>query len=198
MIRSFDFTIALVFLILLLPLFLLVAIIIKLDDAGPVFFRQVRVGKGGRPFRIWKFRTMVVQAEGLGTSITVGNDRRITRCGAWLRRWKVDELPQLINVVLGEMGFVGPRPEVPRYVALYTEGQREVLGLRPGITDLASIAYRNEGELLSRHEDPETYYIQQIMGEKIRINLAYAAKSTLWRNIKVILATLRLISTQRV
>lgn len=194
MTRIFDLFVAFIGLLLLLPLLLLVAIIIKLEDGGPVFFRQVRVGKGGRPFKIWKFRTMVVNAESLGRSITVGDDQRITRSGVWLRKWKLDELPQLINVVVGEMGFVGPRPEVPRYVALYTEEQRKVLELRPGITDLASIAYRNESEILQNQPDPEAYYVHQIMLDKIKINLEYAAGANVWRNIRVIFTTLGLWS----
>lgn len=198
MTRAFDLLAALVGLLVLLPILLLVAIIIKLEDNGPVFFKQVRVGRGGHPFKIWKFRTMVVNAESMGRSITVGNDQRITRTGVWLRKSKLDELPQLINVVIGEMGFVGPRPEVPRYVALYTEEQRKVLELRPGVTDLASIAYRNESELLKDQPDPEAFYVQQVMVDKIRINLKYAAGANIWRNIKVILATIGLISPQKV
>ena len=193
MTRAFDLFMAGLGLLLLSPVLAVIALLIRLEDGGPVFFRQVRVGRGGRPFRIWKFRTMVVDADRLGRSITVGDDRRITRCGKWLRRWKLDELPQLINVVLGEMGFVGPRPEVPRYVDLYSPEQRRVLELRPGITDLASIAYRNESELLQEQEDPEAFYIDQVMPDKIRINLDYASRASLWRNIKVILATLGFI-----
>jgi lipopolysaccharide/colanic/teichoic acid biosynthesis glycosyltransferase len=193
MTRAFDLFVAGLGLLLLSPVLAVIALLIRLEDGGPVFFRQVRVGRGGRPFRIWKFRTMVVDADRLGRAITVGDDRRITRCGKWLRRWKLDELPQLINVVLGEMGFVGPRPEVPRYVDLYSPEQRRVLELRPGITDLASIAYRNESELLQEQADPEAFYIDQVMPDKIRINLEYASRAGLWRNIKVILATLGLI-----
>ncbi|WP_257313155.1 sugar transferase [Geothrix fuzhouensis] len=198
MTRLFDFLGALLGLVLLSPGLLLIAAIIKLADRGPVFYRQVRVGREGRLFRIWKFRTMVVGADRIGRSLTVGGDPRVTRVGAYLRRWKLDELPQLLNVVTGEMGFVGPRPEVPRYVALYTETQRRVLDLRPGITDLASIAYRNESDLLDGHEDPEAHYIRTILPDKIRINLDYAAKAGVWRNFKVILATLGLLAPERV
>ena len=198
MMRAFDLLASLLGIVVLLPFLMLIAVVIKLEGRGPVFFRQVRIGKGGRPFRIWKFRTMVVDAERLGRQLTVGEDHRITRTGNWLRSWKLDELPQLINVLLGEMAFVGPRPEVPRYVSLYTEEQRKVLNLRPGITDLASIAYRNESELLQGSEDPETFYIQRVMPDKIRINLDYAQRSTIWRNIKVILATLGILSAARV
>ncbi len=141
---------------------------------------------------------MVVDADRLGRPLTVGGDPRVTPMGAWLRRWKLDELPQLINVVAGDMGFVGPRPEVRRYVDLYTEAQRRVLTLRPGITDLASIAYRNESDLLRDQPDPEAYYIGMVLPDKIRINLDYAAKASLWRNLKVILATLGLLPPSRV
>lgn len=198
MTRVFDLAASTLGLVLLLPFLLLIALVIKLEGRGPVFFRQERVGRQGHAFRIWKFRTMVVDAERTGRLITVGEDGRITRTGAWLRRWKLDELPQLLNVLVGEMAFVGPRPEVPRYVALYSDGQRRVLELRPGITDLASIAYRNESELLESHEDPEAFYIERVMPDKIRINLDYAAHSSLWRNVKVILATLGLLSPGKV
>ncbi|HJV38510.1 MAG TPA: sugar transferase [Geothrix sp.] len=198
MTRLFDFLGAILGLVLLSPGLVLLAVLIRLVDGGPVFYRQVRVGRGGRPFRIWKFRTMVVDADRIGRPLTVSGDPRVTRTGAWLRRWKIDELPQLINVVTGEMGFVGPRPEVPRFVALYTETQRRVLDLRPGITDLASIAYRNESDLLEGHEDPESHYIGTILPDKIRINLDYAAKAGVWRNLKVILATLGLLAPERV
>jgi lipopolysaccharide/colanic/teichoic acid biosynthesis glycosyltransferase len=190
MTRIFDLLASIAGLLLLLPILLVVALLINLEDRGPVFFRQVRIGRHGHAFRIWKFRTMVVDAERLGKAITVGQDPRVTRCGHWLRRWKLDELPQLINVVTGEMGLVGPRPEVSRYVELYSEAQKRVLDLRPGITDLASIAYRHESELLEAQADPEAYYIQHIMPDKIRINLEYAAKASLWKNIQVVFATL--------
>lgn len=196
--RTFDLLAALLGLLVLLPFLALVAVLVKLQDGGPVFYRQERVGRGGRPFRIWKFRTMVVDADRVGKPLTVGADPRVTRVGAVLRRWKLDELPQLLNVVGGEMGLVGPRPEVPKYVAHYTEAQRAVLALRPGVTDLASIAYRNESELLAGLEDPEAHYLQVILPDKIRINLDYAARASLGRNLKVILATLGLLDPGRV
>lgn len=196
--RIFDLLAALLGLLVLLPFLALVAVLVKLQDGGPVFYRQERVGRGGRPFRIWKFRTMVVDADRVGKPLTVGADPRVTRVGAFLRRWKLDELPQLLNVVAGEMGLVGPRPEVPKYVAHYTEAQRAVLALRPGVTDLASIAYRNESELLAGLEDPEGHYLQVILPDKIRINLDYAAKASLGRNLKVILATLGFLDPARV
>jgi lipopolysaccharide/colanic/teichoic acid biosynthesis glycosyltransferase len=188
--RLFDLAAATLGIILLSPLFLLLALLIKLDDRGPVFFRQVRVGYRGKPFRIWKFRSMVVNASKLGGALTVGRDPRITRVGYWLRKFKLDELPQLFNVFLGEMSFVGPRPEVAKYVALYTPEQRGVLELMPGITDLASIKYRNENEVLAKSPDPERTYIEEVMPEKIRINLEYARQASIGSDLMVILQTL--------
>lgn len=188
--RAFDLFWSLSGLAVLSPLFLLIALLVKLEDRGPVFFRQERVGHRGRSFRIWKFRTMVVDADRMGRPLTVGRDPRITRVGYWLRKFKLDELPQLINVVRGEMSLVGPRPEVPRYVALYTLEQRKVLELVPGITDPASIRYRNESEVLARSPDPERTYIEEVMPEKIRLNLEYARRATLWSDFVVIVRTL--------
>lgn len=196
--RAFDLFWSALGLAALSPLLLLVALLVKLEDRGPVFFRQVRVGRGGRPFRIWKFRTMVVDAERRGRALTVGQDTRITRIGRFLRSTKLDELPQLINVLVGEMSLVGPRPEVPRYVERYTEAQRAILGLRPGITDLASIKYRNESDLLGQAEDPEATYVQVVLPDKIRINLAYAARAGVGSDFLVILATLGLFPPARI
>ena len=187
--RLFDLCFAIPGLILLLPLFAIIALLIKLDDGGPVFFLQERVGYRGKRFKIWKFRTMVVDAERRG-SLTIGNDPRITRVGKWLRKLRLDELPQLINVITGEMSLVGPRPEVPKYVALYDMEQLRVLELKPGITDPASIFFRNESDLLGNASDPEHLYIQKIMPEKIKMNLIYAQKATLWSDLLVILRTL--------
>lgn len=186
--RVFDLCIAVPGLVLLAPLFLIIALLIKLDDGGPVFFLQERVGYRGRRFKIWKFRTMYVGAEQKG-SLTVGSDPRITRVGRWLRKWKLDEFPQLINVILGEMSLVGPRPEVPKYVALYGEAELPVLNLVPGITDPASIAFRNESDVLATAEDPERVYVQFLMREKIRLNLEYAKRATIWTDFLVILRT---------
>lgn len=189
--RAFDLFWTVPGIILLSPLLLSIAIAIKWSDSGPALFRQERVGQGGHPFRIYKFRTMVVNAEQIGKLLTVGDrDPRITPIGFWLRRYKLDELPQLWNVLRGEMSLVGPRPEVSRYVALYDEEQKRVLALKPGITDPASIQYRNESEILAQCEDPEETYIQQIMPDKIRINLAYAQQATRRSDLQVILATL--------
>ena len=188
--RTFDLCLTLPGLLLVSPVLLVAAALIWCDDRGPVFFRQQRVGRGGAAFAMWKFRTMVVNAEQLGKQITIGRDPRITRVGAWLRKTKIDELPQLFNVITGEMSLVGPRPEVPRYVALYSPEQRRVLELPPGITDLASIKYRRESELLAAAEDPERTYIEEVMPEKIRINLAYAERASLAADAFVILQTL--------
>ena len=196
--RAFDLFWSALGLAVLSPVLALVALAVKLEDGGPVFFRQLRIGRGGRPFRIWKFRTMVVDADRQGRAITVGRDPRITRVGHWLRDSKLDEIPQLLNVFSGEMSLVGPRPEVPRYVELYTEAQRAILALRPGITDLASIKYRNESDLLGAAENPDETYVQILLPDKIRINLAYASEAGLWSDFLVILATLGLFSAARI
>jgi lipopolysaccharide/colanic/teichoic acid biosynthesis glycosyltransferase len=188
--RLFDLCWTVFGLVLLAPWFLLFALLVWLDDHGPVFFRQERIGQEGKPFRMWKFRTMVVNAEALGKQITVGRDPRITRVGALLRKSKMDELPQLFNVLAGEMSLVGPRPEVPRYVREYTPEQRRVLALMPGITDPASIKYRDESEVLDAAPDPERTYLDEVMPEKIRLNLDYAAHATVWSDFGVILQTL--------
>lgn len=187
--RIFDLFLSIPGLILLAPLFLLIALLIKVDDGGPVFFLQERVGYRSRRFKILKFRTMRVGAERQGT-LTVGDDPRVTRVGRWLRKLKLDELPQLINVVLGQMSLVGPRPEVPKYVALYSEAELPVLDLVPGITDPASIAFYNESEILGSAQDPERFYTENIMREKIRLNLEYAQRATLVSDLFVILHTI--------
>lgn len=188
--RFFDLCLAVPGFILLAPLFYLVALGIKLDSPGPVFFRQERVGLGGAIFRLVKFRSMRVDAEKMGSQLTVGQDPRITRLGAILRKTKIDEFPQLFNVLTGDMRLVGPRPEVPRYVSLYTAEQRKVLDLVPGITDPASMKYRDENDVLARVADPESCYIKEIMPEKIEINLAYARQATVGSDLKVVMATL--------
>ena len=189
--RACDVTGALLGLAVLWPLLLVIAAAIVVRDGKPVLFRQERVGRDGRPFRLWKFRTMTAGAEQRGRQITVGADPRITRIGRWLRAMKLDELPQLVNVLRGEMSLVGPRPEVPRYVALYTPAQRAVLALTPGITDPASLRYYDESRVLDGAEDPERLYVDQIMPEKIRVNLEYAARATAWSDLGVVFATLR-------
>lgn len=188
--RVMDIAISGAALCVLWPVLLLIALAIVIDDPGPVFYRQVRVGRGGKEFRIFKFRTMVVDADKKGLQITVGRDSRITRVGAFLRKTKLDELAQLLNVFLGQMSFVGPRPEVPRYVAMYTPYQRQVLLVRPGITDYASIAYRNENDLLAGAEDPERMYVEEIMPAKLELNMKYLRRVSPLEDIRLILATI--------
>ena len=188
--RAMDIVVSAAALCVLWPVLLLIALAIVVDDPGPVFYRQVRVGRGGKPFRIFKFRTMVVDADRKGLAITVGRDSRITRVGAFLRKTKLDELAQLLNVLCGQMSFVGPRPEVPRYVELYTPYQRQVLLVRPGITDYASIAYRNENDLLAGADDPERMYIETIMPDKIELNMKYLREISPLADVRLILKTI--------
>jgi lipopolysaccharide/colanic/teichoic acid biosynthesis glycosyltransferase len=187
--RAFDIVFACTMLVLFMPLFTALAIWVSLDSRGGVFFGQERVGKDGRSFRLWKFRTMRPQSE-KGGQLTVGStDARITRAGYFLRKFKVDELPQLWNVVLGDMSVVGPRPEVPRYVALYSPEQRNVLDVRPGITDYASLKYFAESDLLAASNDPEQTYIHEIMPAKLTLNLEYVRKHSLAGDIRIIWLT---------
>lgn len=188
--RIFDLFFSILGLLVLLPVFSVIAILIKLDDMGSVFFRQERVGYKGKTFFMLKFRTMVKDAQNLGGQLTIGRDPRITRAGYWLRKTKLDEFPQLVNVLRGEMSLVGPRPEVPRYVALYNVEQRRVLDLMPGITDPASIKFHNESEILAKSPQPEQTYIQDIMPEKIRLNLDYARGKTIFKDLGIIFKTL--------
>lgn len=184
--RTFDVAFSAGALLVLLPLLLAVAVWIKLDSPGPVFFRQVRVGRGGREFAILKFRTMRNDAE-LHGQLTVGADKRITRSGAWLRKYKVDELPQFFNVLVGQMSIVGPRPEVPRYVAMYRPATREtVLSVRPGITDLASIEYRDENALLGASSDPERTYVEQVMPAKLELCERYVRERSFVGDLAII------------
>ena len=185
--RALDVLSATLGLIVLSPVFALVSCCIKLTSRGPVFYRQVRLGKGGRQFQILKFRSMVVDASNAGLGITVSGDTRVTAVGRFLRRHKVDELPQLWNVMRGEMSLVGPRPELPRYVAEYTCEQRTVLSARPGITDPGSLVYRHEEEILADHEDPEQFYRTQILPDKLARNIAYLQCITLRSDLRIIL-----------
>lgn len=187
--RCFDICASFFGLLFLAIPFAVIAVIIKLTSDGPVFFRQERVGKDGKVFRIFKFRTMVVDAEKKGLQITVGKDSRVTGIGKVLRKTKMDELPQLINVFIGQMSFVGPRPEVPRYVALYSDYERNILRVKPGITELASIVYRDENEVLAKSENPESAYIHEIMPKKIQLNMEYIQKMSLFYDIKLIFMT---------
>ncbi|NLG07912.1 MAG: sugar transferase [Deinococcales bacterium] len=192
--RLLDALVSGVGLLLLSPLLLGAALAVRLSSPGPVLFRQERVGLGGRPFEILKFRTMRVDADRDGLQLTVGDDPRITSVGRFLRAWKLDELPQLLNVLKGDMALVGPRPEVPRYVALYTPEQRRVLTVRPGITDPASVAFRSESELLAGHPQPERLYVEAIMPEKLRLNLAYLERRTLLTDLGIVIDTLRAVA----
>lgn len=188
--RIFDIIMSLIGIILLSPLFIIVSIAIKVTSPGNILFLQKRVGKNGEEFNIYKFRTMVSDAEKLGKQITVGNDSRITKVGAFLRKFKIDELPQLFNVFNGDMSLVGPRPEVPKYVELYTKEQRKVLSIRPGITDMASLRYRDENDILGKVDNPEEYYINVIMQDKLKLNLEYIEKSNIIFDISLILKTI--------
>lgn len=188
--RIFDIIASGCGLIVLSPIFIVIAIWVKLDSKGPVFYRQIRVGKDNKDFKLFKFRSMKIGADRQGLITVGGRDPRVTRSGYYIRKYKLDELPQLINVFIGDMSVVGPRPEVRKYVDLYTPGQMRVLSVRPGITDLASIRYRNENELLETVDDPETYYREVIMQDKLKINLEYVDNRSFWGDIKLIFATL--------
>jgi lipopolysaccharide/colanic/teichoic acid biosynthesis glycosyltransferase len=195
--RLFDILASGLGLIVLSPLFLILAIWIKCDSKGPVFYRQFRVGRNNKDFRIFKFRSMRVGAD-RGSLLTIGgHDSRIARSGYFIRKFKFDELPQLINVFVGDMSLVGPRPEVRHYVDYWTPEQMHVLDVRPGITDPASIKFRNENELMEKAEDPEKYYIEVIMQEKIRLSLEYVSNHSFLYDIKLIFKTLWVIVSER-
>lgn len=183
--RTFDVIISLLSLLILAPLLILVSILIKLTSPGPVFYRATRVGKGGVPFKLYKFRSMNVAADEVGPRITAQGDSRITPVGHWLRRLKIDELPQFINVLKGEMSVVGPRPEDPHYVNAYTSEHRRVLDVRPGVTSPASVRYRHEEQLLSGG-DWEEKYIEEILPKKLQIELDYLRKRSLFTDLKII------------
>jgi len=194
--RLFDIFASGLGLLCLSPLFAILAIWIKADSRGPVFYRQVRVGRGNRDFRIFKFRSMRPDSD-KGRLITVGgHDPRVTRSGYYIRKYKLDELPQLINVFIGDMSLVGPRPEVRRYVNMYSPEQMRVLEVRPGITSLASIRYRNENEILAASDDPDRTYIEKVMPDKLAIDLEYVADASLINDIRLIFSTFREIITK--
>ena len=188
--RLFDILFSFIGLLLLQPLFVVIAIMIKVDSTGPVFFKQGRVGKNFRRFIIYKFRTMVVDAEKQGLRITSGGDCRITKVGRILRKFKIDELPQLYNVLKGDMSFVGPRPEVIRYVEWYKEDYERILSVRPGITDISSMTYRNEESILQGVDDPERYYVHVLLPEKMRLAREYIQKVSFFYDVKLIFKTL--------
>lgn len=195
--RVFDVVISAIGLLLLSPILLVIALIIEIDTGGPILFKQTRVGRNQKPFKIYKFRTMDEDAEMKGLSITVGQDPRITKSGAFLRKYKLDELLQLINVFLGQMSFVGPRPEVPKYVAYYDELQKTILKIRPGITDLASIRYIDENSLLAKSSNPEDTYIHEIMPKKLELNFEYVRNLSITFDFRLILRTLFALREKR-
>lgn len=195
--RLVDITAATMGLVVLLPVLLLVACLIRVTSRGPVLFRQERVGRGFRPFRIYKFRTMTADAPRRGGPITFGEDRRITWLGRFVRKTKIDELPQLINVFLGDMSLVGPRPEVARYVELFRADYQEILRVRPGMTDLASIEYRDEAALLGRADDPEEQYVRVVLPAKIRLSKQYLRRASLGFDLLLIARTLLALITDR-
>lgn len=194
--RLFDIVASGLGILILSPLLFFVAIWIKLDSKGPVFYRQIRVGKNNKDFKIYKFRSMKVDSDKKGYITVGGKDPRITRSGYYIRKFKLDEFPQLINVFVGDMSLVGPRPEVRKYVNMYTPEQMHVLDVRPGITDIASIKYRNENELLEGVDNPEKYYIEVIMPDKLKLNLEYVANQSFINDIKLIFATFKEIITK--
>ena len=187
--RLFDLVFSFLGLVFLSPVLLLIFVLMLATSKGPVIYKQVRVGKNNKDFKIFKFCTMVINADKLGLLSVGDRDPRITQIGYYLRKFKLDELPQLANVLIGDMSFVGPRPEVRKYVNFYNQEQMQVFKVRPGITDLASIEFRNESELLSNQEDPDSYYINVIMPKKLQINLHYLKERTLFKDIGVILKT---------
>ncbi len=193
--RLFDIVSALFGFITLFPLFLLVSLLIVVDSRGGIFYRQIRVGKGGKDFKLIKFRTMFADADKKGL-LTVGmKDSRVTKAGCYLRKYKLDEFPQLLNVLMGDMSIVGPRPEVRKYVDMYSVEQQKILDVKPGITDYASIEFANENELLGRVNNPEEVYINEIMPAKLNLNLKYIRDQSFATDLKIIFRTLRQIIT---
>lgn len=188
--RLFDFVFSFIGLLVFLPLIAAIAILIRKEDKGRLFYRGIRIGKHGKSFKIFKFRTMVENAEKLGGPSTADDDPRITRVGKFLRKYKLDELPQLINVLKGEMSFVGPRPEVKQYVDIFTEEEKAILSVRPGITDWASLWNPDEGAVLAGSQDPEQAYMEKIRPEKIRLQLKYLKERSFWVDLKIIFFTM--------
>jgi len=194
--RSFDLIAAGTGLTLLAPVFVLISTMIKLTSPGPVFYRGVRIGLNGRPFRIFKFRSMIPDAELKGSTATAHNDPRVTRIGRWLRKWKLDELPQLLNVIRGEMSIVGPRPEVEEHVACYNAYERIILSVKPGITDEASIRFRNLGDLLDS-DDPNTLFIQKYRDEKNRLRVRYVQTQTFLGDLRLVFRSIFRVVVRR-
>lgn len=194
--RLFDIAASGLGLLCLSPVFLILAIWIKMDSKGPVFYKQIRVGKDNKDFRLYKFRSMRPDADKSGLITVGGRDPRVTRSGYYIRKYKLDEFPQLINVFKGDMSLVGPRPEVRKYVDKYTPEQMRVLSVRPGITSLASIRYRNENDILAAADDPERCYVERVMPDKLSIDLEYVGRATLWNDVKLIFSTFKEIITK--
>lgn len=186
--RLADIVASIIVLLLLFPVFLVISIWILLDSPGGLFYKQVRVGKNGKEFKLFKFRSMRTGADKEG-QITIGNDKRVTRSGKFIRKFKIDEFPQLINIIAGDMSVVGPRPEVPKYVKMYSDEQKKVLSVRPGLSDFATIEYINEQEQLGESDDPENLYINTIMPEKLALNLKYIQSRSFSTDLKIILKT---------
>lgn len=195
--RSFDIVASILGLLLLFPLFLALAILIKLDSPRPVFYRGLRAGRNGKAFRIFKFRTMVVNAEQLGGPSSADDDPRVTAVGRFLRKYKLDELPQLLNVLKGEMSLVGPRPEVLEYVAMFNEEEKAILSVLPGITDWASIWNSDEGALLAESPDPERAYLEVVRPKKIQLQLEYIRKRSFWTDVKILAETAKVVLLRR-
>jgi lipopolysaccharide/colanic/teichoic acid biosynthesis glycosyltransferase len=184
--RAFDMCASAIALVVLLPLFIVVAVAVKVDSRGPVFYRQTRVGRGGRPFSIWKFRTMTPEADRIAANVSPVDDPRVTRVGRILRAWFIDELPQLINVLKGDMSMVGPRPETPEYVALYSADERRVLALKPGMAGPSTLAFMDEAEQLSDTEDPESHYVDRILHQRVLIDLQYVEDGSLRYDVQLL------------
>lgn len=191
--RFLDILFSTIGILILSPLIIYISIRIKMDTTGNIFYKQKRVGKRGKEFYLYKFRTMRAESDKVNLLTYGGNDERITGFGSFLRRYKLDEMPQLVNVLMGDMSIVGPRPEVKKYVDLYTPEQRKILNVKPGITDMASIRFINESDLLAQQSNPEQYYIEHIMPEKIRLNRIFITQPTVFNYIKIILLTLKKI-----
>ena len=189
--RLFDILASGLGLVVLSPLFAVLAVWIKAASRGPVFYRQTRVGRDNKDFRLFKFRSMRPDSDKLGLITVGGHDPRVTRSGYYIRKYKLDELPQLINVFKGDMSLVGPRPEVRKYVDMYTPAQMRVLSVRPGITSLASIRYRNENDILAVADDPDRCYVEKVMPDKLAIDLEYVGRATLWNDIRLIFSTFK-------
>jgi len=188
--RLLDYVFSFIGIVVLSPIFMLICVLIKINDNGPIFYYGTRVGVRGAIFSIYKFRTMVVNADKIGGPSTADDDSRITKVGKFLRKYKLDEIPQLINVLKGEMSFVGPRPEVPFYVNMFSEEEKKILTVKPGITDWASLWNSDEGAILAGSKDPEKAYMEKIRPEKIRLQLKYTREQSFWVDIRIIFLTL--------